>query len=145
MKAFAFILLAVSMNSFAADVSVISCNEAEVSLNSVYSLKTYANGSIKLFGVDMLEPAASPIGLAVAIDRGDDLANMESFCRYIPGLSGMDLAFARSKYDPTKNALTIKIPVRSMDEDGGFSAKQLTVVVTKGATVEADLVKASLK
>lgn len=134
-----------SLNVFAADMDVTSCADYSVSLNSVYSMKTYASGSVKVFEVDMEEPAAAPAGVAIAIDRGNDLSAMESFCRYIPGLSSVDVAGAKSKYDKSTNTITLTLKAGQTDENGVSISKVLTVSINKGAVQEVDLVKAVLK
>lgn len=139
----AILLTLSSINAFAAPVT--SCAEYSVSLNSVYSMKTYANGSVKVFEIDMVEPAAAPVGVAIAIDRGDDLSTMESFCRFIPGLSGADVTRAKSKYDKTTNTITLTLNVSQSDENGVAKPKVLAISINKGASQEADLVKAVLK
>lgn len=134
-----------SVNAFASDLKVTSCEDYSLSLNAVYSMKTYANGSVKVFEIDMIEPAAAPAGVAVAIDRGDDLSTLESFCRYIPGLSSADVPNTKSKYNAATNTITLTIKASQTNEDGISQPKVLTVVINKGASTEAGLVKASLK
>lgn len=144
-KLIAALLALTSINAFAANMTVTSCEDYSVSLNSVYSMKTYANSSVKVFEIDMIEPAAAPVGVAIAIDRGSNLADMESFCRFVPGLSSADVTGAKSKYDKATNILTLTFNVSQTNEDGISKAKVLTVVVNKGAASEENLVKASLK
>jgi hypothetical protein len=134
-----------SLYVFAADLTVTSCADYSVSLNSVYSMKTYANGSVKIFGIDMVEPAAAPAGVAIAIDRGDDLSTMESFCRYIPGFSSVDISSSRAKFNKSTNTLTLTLKASQTDKDGVAKSKVLTVSINKGASNEADLVKALLQ
>jgi hypothetical protein len=108
-------------------------------------MKTYGNSTIKVFEIDMIEPAAAPVGVAIAINRGDDLSNMESFCRYVPGLSAVNVTGAKSKYDKATGNLTLTLLASQTDEDGVAQSKVLTILVNKGSNSEADLVKASLK
>ncbi len=143
-KIIATLIALTSLNAFAADMTVTSCEDYSVSLNSVYSMKTYANGSVKVFEIDMIEPAAAPVGVAIAIDRGQGLADMESFCRFVPGLSSANVTGTKASYNKATNILTLTLNVRQSDADGVFKAKVLTVVVNKGAS-EENLVKASIK
>lgn len=92
----------------------------------------------------MIEPAAAPVGVAIAIDRGQGLADMESFCRFVPGLSSANVTGTKASYNKATNILTLTLNVRQSDADGVFKAKVLTVVVNKGAS-EENLVKASIK
>ena len=143
-KLIATLIALTSLNAFAADMTVTSCEDYSVSLNSVYSMKTYANGSVKVFEIDMIEPAAAPVGVAIAIDRGQGLADMESFCRFVPGLSSANVTGTKASYNKATNILTLTLNVRQSDADGVFKAKVLTVIVNKGAA-EENLVKASIK
>lgn len=139
-------LAAVLISSPAIADEVTSCEERNVSLNQVMAMRTFAQGSVKLFEIDQVEPAASPAGVAIAIDRGDDLATSESFCRFAGGLSSVDISKANAKFDQPKAALTVKVPVRRHTGDGNtFVNGTLTLVITKGAAKEADLVSASVK
>lgn len=125
---------------------VTSCEERNVTLNQVLAMRPFAQGSVKLFSIDQEEPAASPAGVAVAIDRGDDLATAESFCRYVGGLSSVDLSKANARFDQAKATLTVKVPVRRSSGDGEtFSRGTLTIVIRKGAAKEEDLVTASVQ
>lgn len=133
------------VNVFARNIDVTSCADYSVSLNSVYSMKTYSNGSVKVFEIDMEEPAAAPAGVAIAIDRGDDLSTMESFCRYIPGFSSVDVKRTKSNYDKLTNTIYLKLAATQTDKNGGAKPKLLTISIHKGAKAEADLVKAVLK
>jgi hypothetical protein len=139
-----FIALA-SINAFAMDMTVTSCEDYSVSLNSVYSMKTYANGSIKVFEIDMIEPAAAPVGVAIAIDRGTGLADWESFCRFVPGLSSVNVTKSKASYDKSSNVLTLTMNASQTNVDGVSTVKILTIVINKGAASEENLVKASLK
>lgn len=133
-----------TLNAFASDVNVVSCSDYSVSLNSVYSMKTYANESIKIFEIDMEEPAAAPAGVAIAIDRGDDLSTAESFCRFIPGFSRVNVVGGKSKYNVATNILTLTLNAAKSDENGAPISKVLTITINKGALSEAELVKAKL-
>lgn len=137
--------LTMMMGAQASALRVTSCEEANVNLNGVMEMRKYSNGQIKLFTVDQIEPAAAPVGIAVALDRGDDLSNMESYCRYVWGLSGAELSQAKSKYDKNTNALTVAVPVSYYRDDlKKFTGGTLTLLITKGAA-ENDIVNATLK
>ena len=145
-----FVLAAAIVTAFAASpalaVEVGSCEERNVALNQVISMRTYANGSVKLFEIDQVEPAASPSGIAVAIDRGQDLADAESFCRYVFGLSSVDLAHATANFDQSRGVLSIKLPVKSYVPDTDqFIGGTLTLEINKGAKAAAGLVAAQLR
>lgn len=126
-------------------VQVGSCDEFGVSLNSVYSMKMYSNTSVKVFGIDMIEPAAASFGVAIAIDRGYGLADMESFCRFIPYLSSADVQNAKSKFDVKNNILTLTISASQTNGMGTAVPKTLVIRIAKGATTEDGLVTADLK
>ena len=125
---------------------VASCEDRNVILNQVMAMRSYANGSVKLFAIDQEEPAAAPAGIAVAIDRGEDLATAESFCRYVGGLSSVDLDKARAQYNQAKGQLTIRIAVRQHDPDtDGFNDKTLVLTIDKAARQEEALVRARVQ
>ena len=123
---------------------VSSCEEAGVQLNSVTQMRVFANGGIKMFAADQVEPAAASFGVAVAVDRGADLSSAESFCRYVSGLSGVDLGKMKASFDQNANALTVEGPVQVSDGEGRFPTRTLTLTVNKGAK-EAAMVRATLK
>ena len=130
--------------AFAQALPVTSCEEAGISLNAVTEMRIFANGSIKVFATDRTEPAAASFGVAVAIDRGDDLSTAESFCRHVAGLSGIDLKNLKASFDKAANVLTLAGAARSSDGEGRFSTKTLTISIGKGAP-EGAMVKALLK
>ncbi|HXH30116.1 MAG TPA: hypothetical protein VNJ01_04835 [Bacteriovoracaceae bacterium] len=137
--------LTLTQISHAAGVSTSSCEDFGVTLNSVYSMKTYAQGSVKVFEVDLEEPASGSVGIAVAITRGEDLSSMETFCRFIPGLSSAKLSAVKSKYSAATDTLTLTMPASKTNELGVRMPKVLTVLIKKGAVAESDLVTAVLK
>jgi hypothetical protein len=140
-------LIALLAGTQASALSIENCAQnGGVNLNNVVEMRTYSNGGVKLFAVDQIEPAAASFGVAVTIDRGGDLSEMESFCRYVSGLSGVDLAAARSSYDRHTNLLTLEIPARYYrDDQADFVPGVLTLVINKGAKSESGLVSAVLK
>ena len=89
-----------------------SCEERNVTLNQVQAMRQYANGSVKLFAIDQVEPAAAPVGIAVAIDRGEDLSELESFCRYVSGLSSAELRDASAVFDQARGVAMVYISHR---------------------------------
>ncbi len=124
----------VSTLAFADQLSVESCEENQVSFTKVNAMKSYANGGIKIFEIDNVEPAGAPFGLVVTLNRGEFLSELESFCRYIPNLSGLDIATTKSSYDPSTNTLTLEMDsTRYNPESGDFEDKELRVQVVKGA------------
>jgi hypothetical protein len=140
------VMSALFLSMSANALSVTTCEEAGVTLNAVTEMKGYGNGRIKLFAADMIEPAAAPVGLAVTIDRGDDLSTMESYCRYVSGLSSLQLSKAQASYDRSRNILKLDIPARYFDADNGkYAHTVLNVVVSPGAKDQAGLVEAKLK
>ncbi len=139
------LLILSSLDVFASEIRVENCEVYGISLNSVYSMKTYANGSIKVFEVNMEEPAAAPVGVAISIIKGDGLSNFESTCRYIPGLAGVDVIGAKSKYDKLHNTIKLTMNASQTDVNGIAKSKVLTIFINKDVTSEADLVKAVLK
>jgi hypothetical protein len=142
----ATVLAAVAPVPAWAEISTQSCEDAGLVLNSVTAMRPFANGGIKLFAIDREEPAAMPAGVAVTIDRGDNLDNAESFCRYVSGLSSVDIAAADASYNDKKALLTVKIPVRLHNADAdSFSNGTLTLVIDKAAKKPGGLVKATAK
>lgn len=123
---------------------VSSCEEGSVSLNSVYSMKDLKNG-VKLFEVDQEEPAAAPVGMAVAITRGEDLADMEIFCRYIYGLSGLDLNQLTVGQPRADGSFTMTVAVRSAQIDGSYQSNTMIVDVKPKAKTVEEMVSARLK
>ncbi len=135
----------ITSNVFANEVTTTSCEEYGANLNSVQSMKTYANKSIKIFEIDMIEPAIAPVGVAIAIDRGDDLSTLESFCRYVPGLSSANIASAKSIFNQATNVLKVTMKVTTLDFQGNSHDKTLILTIDKGASSEDNLVKAILR
>lgn len=125
---------------------VTSCQDAGLMLNSVTALRPFANGGVKLFTIEREEPAASPMGIAVTIDRGEDLATAESFCRYVGQLGAADVAAAKASYDTKKALLTVVVSVRTYDSGtDSFKDGSLTLVIDKGAKSPEGLVAATLR
>ncbi len=144
-KLIAAALIFVFCNSSFA-VSIKGCDEASITLNQVIEMRMFANGGVKLFNIDKEEPAAMPVGIAVTIDRGSDLSEMESFCRYVSGLSHADLKSARANYNTQTALLTVEIPVRSYSGDSGdFESGTLFLVIDKAGKKPRDLVSATLR
>lgn len=145
-KLLSTLALLISTQAFSAtELSVGNCQENNISLNAIYSMKTFSNSSVKVFEVDMEEPASAPVGIAVAINRGTDLSNSEVFCRYIPGLSSAALAKVKSSFNANTNTIVLVMPASVSDGQGQVLDKTLTIMIKKGAKDEAGLVKASLK
>ncbi|NCN95611.1 MAG: hypothetical protein GW917_02715 [Bdellovibrionales bacterium] len=145
--AFGLFIALFSFSSLAMKLDVQSCEENQFSLsfNSVMTMKTYSNGAIKVFELDHIEPAAVPYGVVVTLDRGAELSEMESFCRYIPYLSWVSVKNAVSSYDPTTNTLKLKMPARQFNPDTSlFEEKTLTIQVVKGARTAEGTVLAEL-
>lgn len=141
----AILSLLMTQMVFAAELRVESCKAAGVSFNDVIEMKTYSNGQIKVFSLDRIEPAAASFGLVVTLDRGQELAELESFCRYVSGLSFVDLSKVVSSYDRGTNSLKLEMPVRHTEDAIDFKDKTLEIVVTKGAKKQKDVVRATLK
>jgi hypothetical protein len=140
------VLAALAASPALAEVSNESCEDAGLVLNSVTALRPFANGGVKLFAIDREEPAAVPAGVAITIDRGNDLADAESFCRFVGGLSSVDIASADASYNDKKALLTVKIPVRLHNADADtFKNGTLTLVIDKAAKKPGGLVKATAK
>lgn len=137
-------LILFSANVLAAPPEVRSCEDQGVTLNSVVSMRQFDGGAIKVFETDMIEPAAASVGLAIAIDRGDELSTMESFCRYVAGFSSVDLQGAIDSVDKN-NVLTLTMGSTQTDENGVSQPRSLTVTIDKAAAAEEDLVKAEAK
>lgn len=138
--------LAFTTPGFAADISIDDCDKRNVALNQVQAMRPFANGSVKLFSIDQEEPAAVPAGIAVTIDRGDNLADAESFCRYVFGLSDVDLAKANAKFDQATAILSIDIAVRSHDPNtDNFVPGVLKLKINKSAKTPEALVSAALR
>lgn len=147
MKQVIFILAMLTLGKVSAASNILevtSCKEAEVSLNHIYSMKLYANESVKVFEVVMGEPAAVPAGVAIAISRGDSLSNEEAYCRYVPFLTSVDLKRAKSEYNKANGVLTLVMPVRQQDAEGNAISKTLIIKINKSAASERDLVRAEL-
>lgn len=123
---------------------VRSCDEGGVTLNSVYSMKDLKNG-VKLFEVDQEEPAAAPVGMAVAITRGEDLADMETFCRYVYALSGLDLSKLTVGRTRADGSFTLTVAVRSAQIDGSYQSNTMIVEVKPNAKKVEEMVSARLK
>lgn len=138
--------LAFTTPGFAADISIDDCDARNVALNQVQAMRPFANGSVKLFSIDQEEPAVAPAGIAVTIDRGDNLADAESFCRYVFGLSDVDLTKAKARFDQAKAVLSIDIAVHSHNPDTDtFVTRVLTLKINKAAKTPAGLVSAEMR
>ncbi|KHD89327.1 MAG: hypothetical protein OM95_04165 [Bdellovibrio sp. ArHS] len=138
----AFIVLS-SLNARALESKVVACEDFGVALNNVHDMKRLNQGDIKIFEVDMIEPAAAPVGVAITISRGDEFSSMESFCRYVPGLVDVDLASLQVTQDEENYSLVLN--VRQTNANDEVSAKKLTLAVNKKANSTAELVKANLE
>jgi len=133
----AAILLGLSASTQAGELP--ACDN--ISLNAVESLKSYSNGSIKVFKIDNEEPAGGNIGIAIAINRGESLDKEESFCRYVPYLSDANFKKIKSSYDDAHKVLTLSIPVIESDpETGKKSNFKMILKIDKRATDEKKLV-----
>lgn len=119
------------------------CEDNQVSLNTVYEMRTYSNSQIKVFSIDTIEPAAVPVSLAITLDRGEDLSTYESYCRRISYISSIaSLSSMKSSFDAKTNVLSLEIKIQQMTEDGDFVPKTLKVRVNKSAQREEDIVQA---
>ncbi len=139
------LLILSSLDALAFDLRVESCEDYGISLNNVYSMKIYANGSVKMFEVNTEEPAGAPVGVAIASIKGDALSSFESICRYIPGLAGVDVTGAKSKYDKLQNTIKLTMKASQTDVNGTAKSKVLTIFINKSISSEAGIVKAVLK
>jgi hypothetical protein len=135
------LFLKIAILGLSLPVLAIDTNPCEnIKLNNVESMKSYCNGSIKIFEIDNVEPADAPVGIAIAIDRGEDLSTQESFCRYIPYLTKANIQSTKSSYNQKTGILNLKVPATEMDEEGKKIRFRLSLKVDKSATSENNLV-----
>ncbi len=134
----------VSTYTNASAMQITTCADQKVSLNDVYSMRSFAHSRIKIFEVDTIEPAAAPVGIAVAINRGEDLSTLETFCYYLSGFTSANIKQARSQYDKASQVLTLSISVTQSNEHGQNKAKTLVVSIHSAAASTNEMVKAKL-
>ncbi len=136
-------LSAAIVNADVIQLKTEKCEDNQVSLNSVYEMRTYSNSQIKVFSIDTIEPAAVPVSLAITLDRGEDLSTYESYCRRISYISSIDsLSSMDSSFDAKANTLSLSIKIKQMNEDGDFVSKTLKIKVNKSAQREEEIVQA---
>lgn len=125
-------------------VRVGSCREYGVTLQNVVELRSFARGDVKIFSIDMIEPAGKNYGVAIVIQREGATSTAETFCRYIPYLAGVDIAQMEAMLDKQSNFLTLVVPIKLLDSENQRQPGTLTLVVKK-AGHEANLVKAWIR
>jgi hypothetical protein len=141
----AFVAMIFAQNVLAIPLNIESCREAEVSANTITEMRVFSNGQIKLFAHDLGEPAASPVGIQITYDRGQE-PDIQSFCVYVRGLSDVSLKTAQARYVEETNTLYVYAPGRRYIADNGdFAPTTVSLTIHKDGRSTADIFSASAR
>jgi hypothetical protein len=141
----AFVAMIFAQNALAIPLDIQSCREAEVSANTITEMRVFSNGQIKLFAHDQGEPAASPVGIQITYDRGQE-PDIQSFCVYVRGLSDVSLKTAQARYVEETNTLYVYVPGRRYIADNDdFAPTTVSLTIHKEGRRTADIFSASAR
>jgi hypothetical protein len=141
----ALVAMIFAQNALAIPLDIQSCRDAAVSANTITEMRIFSNGQIKLFAHDLTEPAASPVGIQITYDRGQE-PEIESFCVYVRGLSDVSLKTAQARYVEETNTLHVSIPGRRyMADNGDFAPTTVSLTIHKEGRRTADIFSASAR
>lgn len=111
--------------ALASEVKVVPCSSLRLSLNRIENMQSYSNSQVKAFEIDLLEPAAAPVGVAIIVETGDDISNMRSDCRFIPGLFSVDFKTSTASQNSVTGFLVLEFNVTQSDAEGEIVPKIL--------------------
>lgn len=128
--------------------SLVPCEQLSLGLESVAvgadlsGVRTYYEGSVALMVLDLVEPACCAFGLAIVMPappQGDEPVGMTCWTKW--GYAGVDLAAARSQYDPA-SGLSLTIPTLDYDNETGATRAgppiRLRIDAGRGTIVDLD-------
>ena len=119
-----------------------AANASNLMMPPAEGIRQFADGAVRLYWLDTVEPACCSSHLMViqpAVDAPYEMCSLVSASDNF-GFGGMDLAGAVANYDPTVG-LTVSIPVNIWEGDGPDPAT-LYVVINQGAgTVTTEVVQ----
>lgn len=119
-----------------------AANASNLMMPPSESIRQFADGAVRLYWLDTVEPACCASYLMViqpAVDEPYEMCSLVSASGDL-GFGGMDLAGAVANYDPTVG-LTISIAVNLWDGEGPDPATLYTVVNQGAGTVTAEVVQ----
>lgn len=129
----------------ALELPVTSCEANDIKLEDAIELRTFGQGNTRVFVTDKIEPAAAAYGVAIVVQRGQDLSDLKVDCRFVGGLTYATLAKIVSFYDAEYNALELRVPgVRVMNDSGEFKSATLALIIRRNAKTVSSLVSAYL-
>lgn len=104
------------------DAILKPCDEANIGLRDLAiseksGVRTFYEGNVLMVSIDQVEPAAAARGVAIlAMVPGDEPGARR--CLAATGFAFLDLARARSRYDP-REGLSVIIPASDPDDVSG--------------------------
>ena len=131
--------------ALAIPLTIESCREAGIRTKTIVEMRSFSNGQIKLFAHDLEEPAGAPMGIQIIYERGNE-PNVQNFCVYVRGLSGISLKNAHADYDERTNTLYVNAPGRRyFPENDEFGPTLIGLTIRKEGARAADIFSASAR
>jgi hypothetical protein len=121
-----FVLFASVLVCSSADTKEIRpCEDAGVGIASLVlpvtqNSRTFYNNRVAVFAIDMIEPAAGSMGVAIILPDVDDVSFGSSKCLVIKNFAFIDVVKVSSSYD--KEGLLLSFPTQDFDFEKGKAA-----------------------
>ncbi len=111
-----------SLSAFASDFEIRDCKDAGIGIDTLVApaaknSRSYYNGAVQVYNVDVEEPASRSAGLAIVMPYPDGQGPGAS-CTAVTFFSGISVMNAKSSYNKSKGLL-LSIPYGIYDGETG--------------------------
>jgi hypothetical protein len=119
--------LALALACFGANAKDIrTCKDARVGIDNLIlpaseNSRTFYNNRVAVFAIDMIEPAAGSMGIAITLPDVEDISFGSSKCLAITNFASIDAMKASPSYDKDQGLL-LSFPTKDFDFDKGVAS-----------------------